>query len=318
MSTRREFLQQSLAITGGLGLAGCAGMSSMGTMEASSSMDMGTSSSGIFPISLAQWSLVRRLRAGELDNLDFARVSKNTFGIDAIEYVNQFFSDKAEDMDYLREMKTRADGEGVYQHLIMIDNEGDLGNADPAARRQAVENHYKWIDAAAFLGCVTIRVNARGTGTYEEQMQQAIEGLRGVTEYGAQAGINVIVENHGGLSSNAKWLIAVMEGVDHPRCGTLPDFGNFNIGAGEQYDRYLGTEEMMPYAKGVSAKAYRFDENGEEVDMDYHRLMRIVLDAGYRSYVGVEFEGPGEPEVGIMATKALLERVREELTPEYT
>lgn len=308
MLSRRKFLEQSLVITGGIGLAGVAFTPRLVTAE-----------EPVFKISLAQWSLNRMIRAGELDHLDFINVAKNDYGIDAVEYVDQFFSDKARDMAYLGEMNTRADGEGVTQLLIMIDTAGSLGASDDAQRLQAVENHYQWVDAAKFLGCHSIRVNVRSSGSYEEQMALAIDGLRGVTEYGAQNDINVIVENHGGLSSNAKWLTAVIEGVDHPRCGTLPDFGNFRVSQEEEYDRYQGVEELMPYAKGVSAKSHDFDENGNEINTDYFRMMGIVLDAGYRGHVGIEYEGRNlsAPE-GIKATKSLLERVREQLAPDYT
>ncbi|HTE17522.1 MAG TPA: sugar phosphate isomerase/epimerase family protein, partial [Armatimonadota bacterium] len=197
---------------------------------------------------------------------------------------------------------------------IMIDGEGELGHADPAKRRQAVENHYKWVEAARYLGCFAIRVNAASSGSYQEQLERAADGLRQLSEFGAQHKISVIVENHGGLSSNGAWLAAVMERVDHPRCGTLPDFGNFNLGNGREYDRYQGVRELMPYAKAVSAKSHDFDSSGNETHTDYRRMMQIVLDADYHSYVGIEYEGNrmSEPE-GIRATKRLLERVREEL-----
>ncbi|MGD2122636.1 MAG: sugar phosphate isomerase/epimerase family protein [Gemmatimonadota bacterium] len=272
----------------------------------------------LFRISLAEWSLHRTLNAGELDNLDFPRVTREEFGIEAVEYVNSFFKDKAEDTAYLTDLKARCDDHGVRSVLIMCDGEGALGDPDHTARVQAVENHFRWVEAARFLGCHSIRVNAQSQGTPEEQMELAADGLRRLTEFADGHQINVIVENHGGLSSNGAWLSGVMEAVDHPRCGTLPDFGNFNIGDGESYDRYRGVEELMRYAKAVSAKSHVFDEAGNEREMDYFRLMRIVLDAGYRGYVGIEYEGSevSEPE-GIRATKALLERVRESLTPEY-
>jgi L-ribulose-5-phosphate 3-epimerase len=267
-----------------------------------------------FRISLAQWSLNRTLRSGGMDHLDLARVARKEFGIEAIEYVNTFFMDKARDRGYLAEMNRRADAEGVYQHLIMCDREGRLGDPDEAARRQAVENHYKWVEAARELGCAMIRVNAASEGTWDEQVALAADGLRRLAEYGAEAGIDVVVENHGGLSSNAKWLTEVMRRVDHPRCGTLPDFGNFNVGGGETYDRYLGVAELMPFAKAVSAKSHDFDEAGDEVGMDYPRLMKIVTDAGYRSWVGIEYEGARLPERdGIRATLRLLERIRDRM-----
>jgi sugar phosphate isomerase/epimerase len=272
----------------------------------------------LFRISLAEWSLHRVLFAGRLDNLDFPGVAHAEYGLDAVEYVNQFFKGKAEDMAYLRDLKGRADGHGVRSLLIMCDGEGALGDPDAAARTRAVENHYRWVTAARFLGCHSIRVNAQSSGTPEEQRRLAADGLHRLTEFGAQHEINVIVENHGGLSSNGAWLASVMRDVDHPRCGTLPDFGNFQVAEGQWYDRYRGVEELMPFAKAVSAKSHDFDTQGNERHTDYLRMMRIVLDAGYRGYVGIEYEGDSlsEPD-GIRATKALLERVRAELAPHY-
>jgi sugar phosphate isomerase/epimerase len=269
----------------------------------------------LFSISLAQWSLHRALRGGELDNLDFAKAAKETYGIDAIEYVSVFFKDKARDRAYLGEMKTRAADLGVTSLLIMVDGEGALGDADETQRRTAVENHVRWLEAAKFLGCHSIRVNAASSGTYDEQRDRAADGLRKLAELGAEHDLNVIVENHGGLSSNGAWLAAVMKQVNHPRCGTLPDFGNFNLGNGETYDRYKGVTELMPYAKAVSAKSHDFDEKGDETGTDYRKMMKIVTDAGYHGRVGIEYEGSrlSEPD-GIRATHELLKRVRKEMS----
>jgi sugar phosphate isomerase/epimerase len=196
----------------------------------------------------------------------------------------------------------------------MIDGEGDLGHADEAQRTKAVENHYKWVEAAKQLGCHSIRVNAKSSGSFEEQQERAADGLRRLSEFGDQHGINVIVENHGGLSSNGEWLAGTIKKANHPRCGTLPDFGNFRISKDEEYDRYKGVQELMPFAKGVSAKSHEFDAHGNETKTDYVKMLKIVLDAGYHGYVGIEYEGKtlSEPD-GIMATKALLERVRDQL-----
>ena len=267
-----------------------------------------------FKISLAEWSFHRALKAGKMDNLDFPLVAKRDLGIDCVEYVNVFFMDKAKDQAYLKDLKQRCDDNGVKSGLIMCDGEGDLGDADEAKRTQAVENHYKWVDAAKFLGCHSIRVNARGGGNREEQHKHAVDGLRRLSEFGAKHDMNVIVENHGGNSSNGKWLVGVIkEVVDSglKNCGTLPDFGNFNISPTEKYDRYEGVAEMMPYAKGVSAKSHVFDRDGNEAEIDYVKMMKIVLDAGYHGYVGIEWEGekPDEME-GVKLTKKLLERVR--------
>ncbi len=264
-----------------------------------------------FQISLAEWSLHRTLRSGKLDNLDFAKTAKDDYGIEAIEYVNQFFSDKAEDTTYLKDLRTRAEDHGVKSLLIMVDGEAALGDADEQQRMKAVENHYRWVTAAKSLGCHSIRVNAQSQGSYEEQQQRAADGLRRLAEFAAGHGLNVIVENHGGLSSNGGWLSGVMQRVDLPNCGTLPDFGNFRVSDNDMYDRYKGVEELMPFAKAVSAKSHDFDEAGNEIHTDYGKMMTIVLDAGYHGFVGIEYEGDklSEPE-GIMATKRLLENVR--------
>jgi len=268
-----------------------------------------------FLISLAEWSLHNMLFAGKLDNLDFAKTSKTEFGIDAIEYVNQFFKDKAKDKKYLAELKMRNEDLGVKTLLIMIDNEGKLGDPDETQRKQAVENHFKWVDAAKFLGCHSIRVNAASGGTYDEQVDRAADGLRRLSEFAAGHGLNVIVENHGGLSSNGKWLARVIKEVGLKNCGTLPDFGNFGLGDGETYVRYLGVKELMPFAKSVSAKSNEFDGQGQETETDFLRMMKIVLDAGYHGYVGIEYSGKKLDEfAGIKATKSLLELVRDQLS----
>jgi L-ribulose-5-phosphate 3-epimerase len=269
-----------------------------------------------FKISLAEWSLHEALFAKRMTHLDFPKVAREDYGIDAIELVNQFFMHKAQDQEYLREFKKRCDDLGVKILLIMCDDEGNLGDPDTAERTKAVENHFKWADAAKFFGCHSIRVNAetKGVGSFEEQQDRAADGLRKLSEYGSKLGLNVIVENHGRLSSNGAWLAGTIKKVNLANCGTLPDFGNFDLGDGKQYDRYKGVVEMMPYAKAVSAKSHDFDARGNEIHTDYRKMMKIVRDAGYRGYVGIEYEGSktSEPD-GIRATKRLLEKVREEL-----
>lgn len=267
----------------------------------------------LFEISLAEWSLHKTLRKGELTNLDFPKKAK-ALGISAVEYVNSFFKDKAKDAKYLAELNKRCDGEGVKSLLIMCDGEGALGAKDAARRSQAVENHHKWVTAAKTLGCHSIRVNAKSQGSYEEQQKLAADGLRRLCEFAEGHGIYVIVENHGGLSSNGKWLSETLKMVDHPRVGALPDFGNFNLGGGKQYDRYRGVDELMPFAQGVSAKSHDFDDAGDEKHTDYDRMLDIVVKKhGWRGHIGVEFEGGGSEDEGIVKTRALLERCRDRL-----
>ena len=301
---RRVFLKRTAAVAAATALTAVAGESPGAGAKAPP-----------FQISLAEWSLHRTLNEKKLDNLDFAKTAKEDFGIEAIEFVNQFFKDKAGDQAYLSELKKRADDLGVKMLLIMVDNEGHLGDANLRKRNEAVVNHYKWVEAAKFLGCHSIRVNAASSGSYEDQLFRAADGLRALTEFGDDHAINVIVENHGGLSSNGTWLAGVIQKVGHQRCGTLPDFGNFKLQEGEYYDRYKGVAELMPFAKSVSAKSYEFDDKGEEIETDYHKMLRIVVRAGYHGYLGIEYEGKKHSEAdGIRLTKKLLEKVRTELS----
>ena len=297
-----------------------------------------------FDISLGQWSLHKSffgnalkngfgqfvqalhndpesLLQGVLNPLDFPTIAKNDYGINAVEYVNTFYYNKARDSAYLKELKDRCDSAGVQSVLIMCDALGDLGDTDTNKRNEAIENHHQWVEAAVYLGCHAIRVNAAGSGTAEEVKDAAIQGLGALTEYGKTHGISIIVENHGGYSSDGLWLSSVMDGVNSPFCGTLPDFGNFCITRGEnysdcleEYDRYKGMTELMPYAKGVSAKSHDFDEDGNEIHSDFRRMLQIVKDSGYTGYIDIEYEGSALSESeGIKATKRLMEKIGKEM-----
>lgn len=337
-SDRRHFLKASTALMAGGLFSAC------GKQEEASGEGGASSAEARFKISLAQWSLNKELKSGELDNLEYPKISKEMCGIDAVEWVNQFFyvenkelGYQPKDQAYLAEMKKRTDDLGVTNVLIMCDRVGSLGDPDETKRSNAVKGHFAWLDAAKFLGCHSIRVNAASDRNLspEQQRDLCVDGLSRLCEYAQPLGLNVIVENHGGLSSNGAWLASVMKGVKFDNCGTLPDFGNFFVArnrgkaeqyakekafyendpvyteseAGLEYDRYQGVEDLMPWAKGVSAKAHDFNDQGEETHTDFLRMMKIVADSGYEGYVGVEYEGKETPPIdGIKMTKALLEK----------
>jgi sugar phosphate isomerase/epimerase len=307
--SRRAFLTQSAAVVGTAGLAAAQ-----------------DAARPLFDISIAQWSHNRAFfgRPGveKKDPLKFAEIAKTDYQIMAVEYVNQFYRAQKANDAYLRDLKKVADDNGVRSVLIMCDGEGNLGNPVEAQRVTAVDNHKRWVEWAKFLGCHSIRVNAASDWNrgFEETQKLAADGLRRLTEFAGTHQINVIVENHGGLSSHGGWLAGVMRLVNLPRCGTLPDFGNFNIGKVTgidmtSYDRYRGVDELMPFAKGVSAKSHDFNAEGNETATDYRRMMDIVVNKHrYRGFVGIEYEGGRLSEAdGIRATKRLLERVRTEL-----
>ena len=309
MKSRRKFILDGSACALGLSLLGCQEKPQPVSMEYTADL--------FFDISLAQWSLHKMLQAGKLKPKDFPRFAKERFGIHAVEYVNQFYTDYGLDPLYWRQLKQRTDDLGVANLLIMVDDEGELGSPVDHDRLAAVQQHHKWVDAAKELGCHSIRINAFGEGSKEEVASALVDGLGRLCGYAADRDINVLIENHGLYSSDAQWVADVIQRVGMDNCGTLPDFGNWCTSAKwggiqdgsceEVYDLYEGVTKMMPYAKGVSAKSYDFDEQGGQPLIDYARMMNIVKNAGYTGYIGIEYEGSrlGEEE-GIMATKELL------------
>ncbi|MDA1210108.1 MAG: sugar phosphate isomerase/epimerase [Bacteroidetes bacterium] len=318
-------LKKFLAIWAVLALMSC--QNTMNKTEQAAQEATQESSAQNFEISLAQWSIHNLIWDGTIDPMDFASVAKD-LGYTGLEYVsNLYVGDevnypmKAQGLDsILKELKRRSDSLGMTNVLIMVDDEGDLSLDDETQTTQAVENHKKWVDAAAFLGCHAIRVNLFGASDPQTWVANSVRSLKALSSYAAEKNISILVENHGGLSSDGKLLAQVMEEVGMDNCGTLVDFGNFCVRREndarwdgpcmEEYDRYQGVEELMPYAHGVSAKSYAFDAEGNETTMDFPRILNIVRDAGFSGFIGVEFEGPdADPFPGMEATKALIETV---------
>ncbi|UGU17594.1 sugar phosphate isomerase/epimerase [Sinomicrobium kalidii] len=285
-----------------------------------------------FKLSLAQWSIHKMILEEGFDPFNFAEKAKG-WGFEGLEYVSQLYTGELEKnpntaaaMDNLvRELNKRSTDNDIKNLIIMVDAEGNLGIKDEAERMKAIENHHKWIDAAAALDCHSIRVNLFGEQEVDAWKRYSAESLSKLAEYAAKSNINVLVENHGGFSSNAALLAEVMKEVNMDNCGTLPDFGNFCLkrengepwGAPcvEEYDKYKGVKELMPFAKAVSAKSYDFDEAGNETTIDYVKILQTVKDAGYTGYVGVEYEGDRlSEEEGILATKKLLINTAKQLS----
>jgi sugar phosphate isomerase/epimerase len=307
MSTRREFVKQTILTASSLCMTPI--------FELAPSLE----------ISLAEWSLHRGLKGGTIDHLDFPSIAKTQFAINVVEYVNgcfgsykRDFKEAGKDMAYLRELLKRSKDAGVTNHLIMVDDEGFLAKPEDKERLTAVENHKKWIDAAKFLECKTVRVNLHGPGETAAKKTASIDSLSRLGDFAKPMNINIVVENHGSDSSKGFWVADVMRQVNKTNVGTLPDFGNFCIShewgttqgeCAEAYDRYKGVEELLPFAKGVSAKTYDFDVNGEQPKIDYKRLLDLVKASGFKGYIGIEFEGETQPEEeGIRKTKALLQK----------
>ena len=316
---RRKFIQNSLA----LGL----GATALGTLSANTLgkhfLENNLSTSPFFKLSLAQWSLHNAIQKGDLNPYDFAAKAKE-LGFEGIEYVNQLYKDVTEAKDknsalkqFIAQSNAQAKVHGVENILIMIDGEGDLAVPSVSKRNKAIENHKTWVEVAAAMGCHSIRINLFGERDEQAWKAQSAESMRKLGEFAAPYKVNIIVENHGYLSSNAALVMEMLDEVNQSNCGTLPDFGNFCLerkggerwGANcvKEYDRYKGVEELMPRAFAVSAKSHDFDAQGNETNTDYLRMLKLVKSAGYNGFIGVEYEGSGLSEVdGILATKNLL------------
>jgi sugar phosphate isomerase/epimerase len=313
---RRTFLKQASITAGGFALANTLSSFDMLSLEGKK-YD--------FKISLAEWSLHKALFSGSISNLDFPEVAKKQYGFEAVEYVNQFFKDKAKDSTYLKQLDQRCKDNGVKSVLIMIDGEGPLADKDNTNREKAIENHYKWVEASKLLGGHAIRVNLHGEGNENEWHSAAVKSLTKLTEFATKLDMTILAENHGGFSSSAKLMVDVIKEVNHPQCRTMVDFANFCVRREkgdlyespcvEWYDKYKGVEELLPYAKGVSAKTFDFNAEGNESKTDFTRMLKLVKAVGYQGYVGVEYEGErlSEPE-GIKASKLLLEKIRKQIS----
>jgi len=273
-------------------------------------------------ISLAQWSLHRAIKINQtLSPFDFSLKARE-MGFNAVEYVSSLYWNVLKTKPIKKVTNTllnNSKDHGIKNLLIMVDGEGDLASNSKNKRQKSVDNHKKWIEMAYDLGCHSIRVNLNGEKSKNKWIEYSSESLTQLCLISRKDKINIIVENHGGLSSNASYLTNVMKNVNLDNCGTLPDFGNFCIEKIDpenyfsqcinEYDKYQGMTQLMPYAKAVSAKSYDFDSNGEESTIDFKRIIDITKEFNYDGYYGVEFEGLnlGEND-GVIKTKKLLEK----------
>lgn len=279
-----------------------------------------------FDLSLAEWSLHKRFNEEGVSPFEFARIA-DSLGFTTIEFVSQLYTNQIKELGFetvIDSLKKESEKYGLKNNLIMVDHEGDLADADLTIRNQAVENHKKWVDAAQKLGCQAVRVNTFGNNDPVIWAHTVVDGLKKLSEYAATKNINIICENHGWLSSDVPKLMAALDAVNMTNCGTLPDFGNWCIKRTEDKfggtcvelypDKYEGVKLMLPKAKGVSAKSYDFDENGNETTIDYAKMLQIVKDAGFSGIIGVEYEGERLSELeGVIATRELLFKVVQNL-----
>jgi len=263
-----------------------------------------------FKISLAEWSFHRAINSRLITNMDFPRIAREQFGIEGLEFVNQLW--EAPIQDYVTRLKRRMNDTGTKGVLLMCDGEGLMGHSDRAVRMKAAQNHRKWVDIAAELGCHAIRTNMysdlhpKTDAEIETMLGYCSESFHDLCGYSKAAGLSVLIENHGGVSSDPDVVVRLMRKVDLPNFGTLPDFGNFP----KEIDRYEAIRKLMAYAKGVSFKCWDFGPDGNETTLDVPRIMKIVRDAGYHGYVGIEYEGQRLSEwEGVAAAKRLLDRI---------
>ncbi len=246
-------------------------------------------------ISLAQWALVDEVKSGKWKTLDFAKIARNDFGLNGIEFVNTLFEVTTE--GYLKKLRKNADDNGVTMVLIMVDDEGDGCGATKEERNQFAINHRKWIDAAAYLGCKSIRTNCRGPENADkaEALKWAAESYNMLLEYAVPAKISVLIENHGGVSNDADWMVSLMKEVDNLYFGTYPDWRR----PADNFDNVDYLKKMLPFAGGMS---YR-NQPTEELTA---KMIKLAKDSGYRGWYGIESSGREEIKKGIELLKKYL------------
>ncbi|MCK4967396.1 TIM barrel protein [bacterium] len=283
--TRRSFIGKSLA----LGAAGLGGLTVGSSIPAHARLNTVKDD-----ISLAQYALVKEIRDGLWENLDFPRIAREDFDINGIEFVAALFGVPI--YRHLKQLKRNADNHGVTMVLIMVSGEGSLGSSDKKERKQAVINHRKWIDIAAYLGCHAIRTDCHETKGVppEETLKYAAESYNEMLEYAIPAKVSILVENHGGVSDDPDMMIALMKEVNNLYFGTLPDWRE----PGGKFDNVERVRKLLPYAQGMSFRNQPTDELTE-------KMIKMCRDGGYRGFYGIESGG----REAIKRGKKILDRV---------
>ena len=293
-------------------------------------------------IGLQMYSFAPLIMQGKFDLLGFPDLVKNTYGINGAEYWSIPFMGRENDRDFLNDLKRRSDDNGVDNLIILVDDIDiktmqsgpSLASSNKNDRDTAIDYHKKWVDVAKNIGCHSIRINLRSEEENDQKiLENSSESISKLIEFSKQDIISIVIENHGGITGDADWLVSLMKNVDSKHLGTLPDFGTYNFcikrgnlnfqslseNCEDQYDKYLGVKKLMPYAKGVSAKSHEFDKDGEELSTNYSRMIKIISESNYKGYITIEYEGAmkgmfgGEgtylsPHEGILATKKLINK----------
>lgn len=246
-------------------------------------------------ISLAQWALVDEIRDGKWKNLDFPRVAREVFDLNGIEFVNTLFD--VPHVSYLNQLKQNAEDHGVKMVLIMVDAEGDGAEPTAELRKQFAVNHRKWIDIAHYLGCHAIRTNCRGPKDADpkEAMRWAVESYQMLLEYADPAGIKVSIENHGGLSNDADWMVELIKKINDPNFGTYPDWRQ----PSDEFDNVGYLRKTIPYALGQSYRNQPTEEQSAQ-------MVKISQESGYKGWYGIESSGREAIHQGINILKKYL------------
>ena len=328
---RRNFIQTTIAASLGIPL--------MGSNLISDSLLNDQN----IKISLQCYSFASSLFTKKMNIIDFPKIVREDFNIDAAEYWNRPMVEKRRDSNFIRELNKRTNDYGLENTFMLVDlinfqtgESKSLCSRDKIERNFAIEEHKEWIEFSKAIGCKGIRVNLWSDNmTRSEVKSISQDSLGELLEFSNKINMSIVIENHGGYTSDAKWLIDLIKSINHPKLGTLPDFGtrNFCIKRApktesgifgsqcvDQYDKYKGVKEMLPYAKGISAKSHTFNNDGEEMSTDYKKMINLIKASGFNDYIAIEYEGAimalyakGNSKFlssheGILATKKLIEK----------
>ncbi len=232
--------------------------------------------------------------------LDFAGFARKEYGLTHLELIQMSFP--STEASYLKKLRSAVEAAEAVIENVPIDV-GDICELAPERRAEHVRNIKSWMDVAAAIGSRAVRVNTGPSREGSDALALAVESCKRLAEHADKLGLNVLIENHGGISSDPQLLKQLIESVSTERMGACPDFGGF-----DEAIRYDGLQKIMPLAKLVHAKSYAFDEHGEETAIDYARCMQIVKNSGFSGVLSIEYEGDGNASEGIKKTKELILR----------
>lgn len=183
--------------------------------------------------------------------------------------------------------------------------EGNLATQDEAKWEEQIRTDEKKMRAAAYLGAPIVRLNIGGLGDEKLDatigVQRVIAAFKRLLPLAKELNVKMTIENHGGVSKKADWILEIIKGTDPKWVGACLDFGNW-----PDEIRNSESAKLAPYAYHTHVKCHTFTSEGEDTNKDYKYLLGLLKNSGYRYAVSIEYEGPDDQKVGVAKSRDLI------------